>query len=328
MNRAVGIVGLGSAIPQKVMTNADLEKIVDTTDEWITSRTGIRERRIADDDVATSDLGAEAALKALKAANMTPEEVDLIVLATVSPDMIFPASACFVQAKIGASNAAAFDLSAGCSGFIYSLAVASQMIATGLYNNALVIGAEVMSKMLNWQDRNTCVLFGDAAGAAVLKPVSDGSGFLSFYLGADGTGAELLAFPGGGTRHPATEETLRDGLHGIHMAGSEVFKFAVRIMGEASLVALEKAGLTGDDVDLLIPHQANTRIIEAAMRRLKLPQEKVYINLDRFGNTSAASVAVALEECVEQGRVKSGDNILMVGFGAGLTWGATVLRWV
>ncbi len=328
MSRAVGIVGLGTAIPQQVMTNADLEKIVDTTDEWITSRTGIRERRIADANTATSDLGAEAAHKALAAANMTAEEVDLIVLATVSPDMIFPASACFVQAKIGAHNAAAFDLSAGCSGFIYGLAVASQMIATGLYNNALVIGAEVMSKMLNWQDRNTCVLFGDAAGAAVLKPVPEGSGFLSFYLGADGTGAELLAFPGGGSRHPATAETLKEGLHSIHMAGSEVFKFAVRIMGEASQVALDKAGLTADDVDLLIPHQANNRIIEAALRRLKMPDDKVYINLDRFGNTSAASVAVALEECVEQGRVKPGDIVLMVGFGAGLTWGATVLRWI
>jgi 3-oxoacyl-[acyl-carrier-protein] synthase III len=328
MNRAVGIAGLGIALPPKIMTNADVEKIVDTSDEWITSRTGIRERRIADTHVAASDLGAEAALNALKEANMTPEEVDLIILATVSPDMIFPSTACFVQGKIGARNAAAFDLGAGCSGFIYAMATAAQMIATGLYNNALVIGAEVMSKMLNWQDRNTCVLFGDGAGAAVLKPVAEGSGFLSFYLGADGTGAELLMFPGGGTRHPATEETLKEGLHSIHMAGSEVFKFAVRIMGEASLVALEKAGLTAEDVDLLIPHQANTRIIEASVRRLKLAEDKVYVNLDRYGNTSAASVAVALYECKMQGRVNPGDIILMVGFGAGLTWGATVLRWI
>ena len=328
MTRAVGIVGLGTGIPSKIMTNKDLEKIVDTSDEWISSRTGISERRIADDHISTSDLGAEAALNALKAAGMTADEVDLIILATVSPDMIFPSTACFVQGKIGALNAAAFDLGAGCSGFIYALATAAQMIATGMYDNALVIGAEVMSKMLNWKDRNTCVLFGDAAGAAVLKPVPEGSGFLSFYLGADGTGAELLSFPGGGTRYPATEETLRDGLHSIHMAGSEVFKFAVRIMGEASIEALNRAGLKPEDVDLVIPHQANNRIIDAAIRRLKLNEDKVYINLDRYGNTSAASVAVALLECLEQGRVRSGDTILMVGFGAGLTWGATVLRWV
>ncbi len=328
MNRSVGIVGLGTSIPEKIMTNLDMEKIVDTSDEWIRTRTGIHERRIAEDDMASSDLGADAAMKALHDAGMAPDEVDLIICATVSPDMIFPSTACFIQSKIGAKNAAAFDLMAGCSGFIYALATASQMIAAGLYENALIVGAEVMSKMLNWKDRNTCVLFGDAAGAAVIKPVKDGSGFLSFFMGADGDGAELLAFPGGGTRNPTTQKTLDDGLHSIHMAGSEVFKFAVRIMGEASLEVLKKAGLEPEDVDLLIPHQANTRIIDAAVRRLKLDEKKVYVNLDRYGNTSTASVVVALKECLDGGRIESGDVIVMVAFGAGLTWGATVMRWV
>ncbi len=327
MTRAVGIAGLGTAVPPKVLTNKEIEKTVDTSDEWITSRTGIKERRIAEDHVSTSDLAFEAAHEALVSTNMKPEEVDLIIVATVSPDMIFPSTACFTQEKLGAHKAAAFDLGAGCSGFIYALAAGSQMIATGLYDNALIIGAEVMSKQLNWKDRNTCILFGDAAGAAVIKPVEEGKGFLSFYLGADGGGADLLSLPGGGTKHPATHETVDKGLHYIQMAGSEVFKFAVRIMGDASLEVLKRAGLSPEEVDLLIPHQANTRIVDAAVKRLGLDKNKVCVNVDRYGNTSAASIPVALYESFEQGRIKPGDNIVMVGFGAGLTWGSTVLRW-
>lgn len=328
MIKSVGIVGMGTSIPEKILTNADLEKMVDTSDEWIRSRTGIAERRIIADGLSTSDLALEAAQKALVQAGMTADEVDLVIVASVSPDMIFPATACIVQGKLGAVNAAAFDLEAGCSGFLYVLTIAAQCIASGLYNNVLVIGAEAMSRLINWEDRNTCVLFGDAAAAAVLKPVEDGYGFLSFYLGSDGRGSELLLLPAGGARLPASRETVENHLHSVHMAGAEVFKFAVRIMGDASLEALKRANLTPQDIDLVVPHQANVRIIDAAAKRLGIDREKIYVNVERFGNTSSASVGVALMECVEQGLIKSGDIILLVGFGAGLTWGSAVIRWV
>jgi len=327
MDRAVGIAGTGAALPEKVLTNADLEAMVETSDEWIKTRTGICQRRIADADTATSDLAAAAAEKALAAAGVKPEAVDLIIVATASPDMLFPSTACLVQAKLGADRAAAFDISAGCSGFIYALATGAQYVRTGLYDTVLVIGAETLSKLTNWQDRRTCVLFGDAAGAAVLRPAKAGKGFLSFVLGADGNGGDLLKLPAGGSRLPASHETVEAGLHYIHMSGNEVFKFAVRIMENATLAALDKAGLAKEAVDYFIPHQANLRIIEAAVKRLGFAPEKIYINVHNYGNTSAASIAVALDETVRAGKIKPGDHIVMVGFGAGLTWAACVLEW-
>ncbi len=323
----VGIVGTGSYVPEDVLTNADLEKIVDTSDEWIVNRTGIRERRIAGQDTPVSELCYQAAVRALEAARITAAELDLVIVATITPDYIFPATACLVADRLGAKKAAAFDLGAGCTGFIYGITVASQFIATGLYCNVLVIGADALTKLLNWEDRNTSVLFGDGAGAAVLQPVEEGYGFLSFELGSDGSGAELLYVPAGGLKTPATVETLTQKLNTIHMAGREVFKFAVKIMGETAIRALERAGLTKKDIDLLIPHQANLRIVDAAIRRLGISPDKVVLNLDRYGNMSAASIPVALDEAVKTGRIAQGDILVMVGFGAGLTWGAAILRW-
>ncbi|HHP50741.1 MAG TPA: ketoacyl-ACP synthase III [Moorella mulderi] len=324
--RPVGIVGTGSYLPPRILTN-DLEKMVDTSDEWIRTRTGIRERRVAAEHMAASDLAVPAAERALAMAGIRAEEVDLIVVATATPDAFFPSTACVVQERLGAVGGAAFDILAGCTGFLYALGVASQMIATGAHNVGLVIGTEVLSKITNWEDRSTCVLFGDGAGAAVLAPVEPGYGILGVHLGADGTGASLLHIPAGGSKMPATEDTVKNKLHTIHMLGSEVFKFAVRIMGEASLRALERAGLTKEEIDYFIPHQANIRIIEAACKRLNLPQEKVYINLDRYGNMSSASVPVALDEAYREGKIRKGHNLVLVAFGAGLTWGAAVVRW-
>ncbi|MGB9662782.1 MAG: beta-ketoacyl-ACP synthase III [Moorellaceae bacterium] len=326
--RQVGIIGTGSCLPERILTNFDLEKIVDTSDEWIRTRTGIRERRIAGEDTAASDLSLRAAERALASAGVSAEELDLIIVATVTPDNLFPATACWVQARLGAQRAAALDISAGCTGFLYALGVGQQFVASGTYEKVLVIGVDVLSKIINWQDRNTCVLFGDGAGAVLLAPAPAGEGILSLYLGADGTGGPLLIMPAGGSRLPASLETVNRKLHSIQMQGSEVFKFAVRILGEASLAALEKAGLSKEEVDLLIPHQANMRIIEAALKRLGLPPEKVYVNLDRYGNMSSASVPVALDEACREGRLKKGDKVLMVSFGAGLTWGAAVVKWI
>lgn len=323
--RMVGIKGIGSYTPPKILTNFDLEKIVDTSDEWIVTRTGIRERHIAEPDVATSDLSLEAAKMALSSANLTPEDIDLIIVATVTPDMLFPATACVLQDKLGA-KCPGFDLSAGCSGLIYALSVGAQFVANGTYDNVLVVGAEVLSKITDWQDRSTCVLFGDGASAIVLGPVERG-GFKSFILGADGSGGNLLEIPAGGSRLPASYETVSQRLHYIKMNGREVFKFAVKIMGEAALEAIEKAGLRPSDIDLFIPHQANIRIIESAAERLSLSMDKVFINLDRYGNTSSASVGIALHEALLLGKIKEGSKIVMVGFGAGLTWGACVLEW-
>ncbi|MFZ5643361.1 MAG: beta-ketoacyl-ACP synthase III [Bacillota bacterium] len=322
-----GIIGIGSYVPERVLTNKELEEMVDTSDEWIVSRTGIRERRIADPEQATSDLACEAAKAALKDAGITPRDVDLIIVATNTPDCLFPAAACIVQDKLGASNAGAFDILAGCTGFIYSLSVASQFIVSGMYKHVLVIGAETLSRILDWDDRNTCVLFGDGAGAAVLGPVPDEYGLLHTRLGADGSGGQHLYIPAGGSRMPASRETVDNKLHFVRMNGREVFKFAVRACGDGSLEALEAAGLTLKDVDFLIPHQANIRIIEAAAKRLDLPREKVLVNVDRFGNTSTASIPMALEEAVEKGWIRDGDNIVMTAFGAGLTWAVAVMRW-
>ncbi|ALS27511.1 3-oxoacyl-ACP synthase [Paenibacillus sp. 32O-W] len=323
----VGIIGTGKYVPEKVLTNRDLESMVETSDEWIVTRTGIRERRIASAEEATSDLAYEAAERALADAGVSAEELDLIVVATITPDMFFPSTACLLQEKLGAKQAAAFDLSAACSGFIYGLATVSSMIASGMYGRALVVGAECLSRVTDYTDRNTCILFGDGAGAVVLGRVPEGRGFRSFELGADGAGGELLKICGGGSRLPATAESVAGRRHFIEMAGSEVFKFAVRIMGSAAEEALRKAGMDKSDIDLLVPHQANIRIIQSALNRLDLPEEKCMINLDRYGNVSAASIPIALAEAVEEGRVKEGDRIVMVGFGGGLTWGACTLVW-
>lgn len=325
--RPVGITGVGMAVPDRVVTNSDLEKIVDTSDEWIRTRTGIRERRIAEPHQATSDFAIEAARRAMAMAGVTPDQIDLIIVGTVTPDMLFPSTACLIQDALGCKRAAAFDMSAACPGWLYGLVMAQQTIASGLYNCALVVGAETLSKLVDWTDRNTCVLFGDAAGAAILQPVSEGKGILSSVLGSEGAGACHLNLPAGGSRRPATAETVADKLHFIKMNGQEVYKFAVRVMNEATVQVLEKAGLTTADLDLLVPHQANTRIIEAAMKRLELGPDKVVINLDRYGNTSSASIPVALCEALAEGRLKDGDTLVLVSFGAGLVWAATAMRW-
>jgi 3-oxoacyl-[acyl-carrier-protein] synthase-3 len=323
----VGILGTGKYLPERIMTNADLEKLVDTNEEWIFTRTGIRERRMAAPEQATSDLAYEAAVEALNRAGLTAEDLDLIIVATLTPDHLFPSTACLVQARLGATKAAAFDLEAACSGFVYALSSAYGYIATGMYKHVLVIGAETLSRITDFTDRNTCILFGDGAGAAVLGPVEEGRGLKSFVMGADGNGGKLLQVCAGGSRMPLTEEVLPQRKQFIYQNGKEVFKFAVRIMGGAAEEAIAKAGLNKADIDLFIPHQANIRIIEAAMERLELTPDKVMINLDKYGNTSAATIPVALAEAVETGRVKSGDQLVLVGFGGGLTWAACVLTW-
>ncbi|AIQ35557.1 3-oxoacyl-ACP synthase [Paenibacillus sp. FSL R5-0345] len=325
--RPVGIIGTGKYVPEKILTNSDLEKIVETNDEWIVSRTGIRERHIAAPHEATSDLAYEAALKALDSAGMKAEDLDLIIIATVTPDSAFPSTACILQDKLGAKGAAAFDLSAACSGFVYSLATAVGFIQNGMYNNALIIGADTLSRITDYTDRNTCVLFGDGAGAVIIGEVPEGRGFQSFDLGAEGSGGNLLKLEAGGSRLPASQQTVEDKKHFIYMNGREVFKFAVRVMGSATERVLTKAGLGKEDIDLFVPHQANIRIIQSAMQRLDLPPEKCVINVDKYANTSAASIPLALVEAAEEGRMKEGDTVLMVGFGGGLTWGASVLIW-
>ncbi|MFX4261716.1 beta-ketoacyl-ACP synthase III [Pelotomaculum propionicicum] len=322
-----GIAGVGAYVPDRIVTNADLEKIVDTSDEWIVDRSGIRERRIAPPEMATSDFAEIAARQAIADAGITAEEIDLVIAATNTPDMVFPATACLVQDRIGAKKAGAFDLAAGCSGFMYAMITGSQFVSTGACRNVLVIGAENLSKIINWKDRKTCVLFGDGAGAVVLRQAAPGSGILSQKLWADGSGGHSLKLPAGGSRLPASHETVDNNLHFIHMRGRDIFKFAVRATGKAAAEVLAAAGLKVSDVDHFIPHQANVRIIEAAAKRLKLPREKVLVNVDRYGNTSTASMPIALAEAVREGRIKKGDYILMVGFGAGLTWAAAVLKW-
>jgi len=320
MKRA-SIIGTGSYVPKKVLTNFDLEKIVDTTNEWIMERTGIRERRIAEGTEATSDLAFEAAKRALEAAKIDPKELELIIVGTSSPDMLFPSTACIIQDKIGAVNAAAFDVSAACTGFNYALAAAASFIESGAYNNVMVIGADTLAKYLDWTDRNTCILFGDGAGAVILKAASDGSGVLASYLGAEGSGGKYLIMPGGGSRDPEAKKRY------IWMNGKEVFKFAVKILPKCVKAVLEGAGLKISDISLLIPHQANTRIIDFALKSFGLSKDKVYVNLDRYGNTSAASIPIALDEASKEGRIKRGDIVVLAGFGGGLTYGANVVKW-
>lgn len=325
--RSVGIAGLGSYVPERILTNFDLESMIDTSDEWIKSRTGISSRHILAENQSTSDLAYEAAKIALADAGLTAGDIDLIIVATCTPDMLFPATACLLQDKLGVKVIPAFDLEAACSGFIYGMAVGAQFIATGFYENVLVVGAEAMSRVVNWQDRNICVLFGDGAGAAVLSATEKGKGLLSFHMGADGAGGDLLKVPAGGAAMPATAETIAREMHFMQMSGNEVYKFAVRVMGDTALKSLEKAGLSKDDVSFVIPHQANMRIIDAAMRRMGLPMEKAYINLDRLGNMSSASIPVALDEIYRANKLKKGDILVLVGFGAGLTWGSAVIEW-
>jgi len=324
--RKVGIIGVGEYLPQKILTNADLEKMVDTSDEWITTRTGIKQRRLVSKNEATSDLAVKAAREALRNARIKPQDLDLIIVATITPDMQFPSTACFVQTNLQAKNAVCFDISAACAGFVYAIAIAQHFIVHGTYKNALVIGAEVLSSVTDWQDRNTCVLFGDGAGAAVLAKVKSG-GILSTYLGSDGSKADLLMIPGGGSRCPTTHQTLDKHLHYIKMQGNEVFKLAVTIMAEAAQNALKKAGLECKDIDLVIPHQANIRIIMAMAKKLGLSPDKVYLNIEKCGNMSSASTATALCEAVKVGRIKKGDIVLLDAFGAGLVWGACVIKW-
>jgi len=324
--KKVGIIGVGEYLPEKILTNADLEKMVDTSDEWITSRTGIKERHLAAAGQAASDLALKAAELALKNAKLKPEDLDLIVVATISGDMPFPSVAVILQNQLGAKRAACFDISAACAGFVYGLSVAQQFIACGTYRNALVIGVEVLSCITDWQDRNTCVLFGDGAGAAVLSEVKSG-GIISTYLGCDGSKVDILNMPAGGSRNPATHETVEKRMHYLKMQGNDVFKIAVNTMTEAAEVVLKQAGLTFADVDLIIPHQANARIIMAVAKKLGIPEDRVYLNIERCGNMSSASTVTALCEAVQEGKVRKGDIILLDAFGAGLVWGACVIEW-
>lgn len=327
MSRFAHITGWGMAIPEKILTNYDLSEMVDTNHEWIVSRTGIVERRVANDEETTASLAREAALKALEIANLKPRDVDLIIVATSSPEHIFPATACLVQDQIGAVRAGAFDLSAACTGFIYALEIATQLIRSESIANAIVIGAETLSRFVNWKDRETCVLFGDGAGAFVLQASDEPGGVISTVMRSDGSGGELLSLPAGGSKLPASKETVGNGLHYIHMSGREVFRFATKVMSQATLDALAKAHLKIDDVNLIIPHQANLRIINMAAKNLDFPMERVYVNIDHYGNTSTASIPIATCEAIQNGKLKPGDKVVFVGFGAGLTWGASVAEW-
>ena len=321
-----GILGLGCYLPPEKMTNSDLEKIVDTSDEWIVTRTGIKERRIASEETAASDLGVEASLIAIKDAGLKPDDIDLIIAATITADMIFPATACIIQDKIGAKNAAAFDINAACTGFVSGVIIAQQFVNTGVYKHILVVGTEKLSSLLDWQDRSTCVLFGDGAGACVVGKSKDRR-IVSSFMGADGSGGEFLKVPAGGSRLPATEKTVKERLHFIRMEGNEVFKIAVRVMVEAVNNTVKKIGLESRDIDILIPHQANIRILMAVAKRLELPVEKIFMNIEKYGNVSAASTAIALVEASQQNKIKKGDNVVLVAFGAGFTYGAAAVKW-
>jgi 3-oxoacyl-[acyl-carrier-protein] synthase-3 len=320
------IAGVGHYVPDKVLTNADLEKIVDTSDEWIRTRSGIIERRVSDKDVPTSELATKAAQRALKSAGVTPKDLQMIIVATATPDMFFPSTACLIQAKLGARKIMSFDISAGCSGWLYALSLGESYIKTG-YDNILVIGAEELTKITDYTDRSTCILLGDAAGAALLKKTEEDRGILSTYFAADGSYGDLLYMPAGGTRMPPSHESVDNKMHYLKMQGNEVFKVAVRAMYEAAHEVLKRAHLKPGDVAYLIPHQANIRIIEATAKRLHIPMDRVGINLDRYGNTSAASIPISLDEAVMSGKIKKGDVVCLVAFGAGFTWGGVLLRW-
>lgn len=326
--RHVKISGTGSYLPEKIITNGDLEKFVETSDEWIVQRTGIRERRMAAPDQATSDLSFEASKKAIEAAGLKPTDIDQIIVATVTADTVFPATACRLQHSLGCRQVPAFDLAAACSGFIYGLAVARTAIAAGTMNNVLVVGAEVLTRITDYQDRNTCILFGDGAGAAVLSPAKDGEpGIIDTHLAADGVGADLMILPGGGSRNPATAESLAGRLHYIRLEGRAVYRQAVGKIIQLVDESLARCGLTRDDIDLIIPHQMNARIIESAAAKLEIPLEKIFINLDKYGNTSAATIPIAMDEACRGGRLKSGNLAVLVAFGGGMTWASALIRW-
>lgn len=321
------ITGWGMAVPESVLTNDDLAKVVDTNDAWIRERTGIRERHIAKESDFPSTLAVEASIKALKVANLRPTDIDLIICSTSTPEYIFPATACLIQDQLGATKAGAFDLLAACSGFIYALNMGAQAIRSGSIKSALIIGSETLSRFINWKDRNTCILFGDGAGAFVLQASERPGGVLSAVMHSDGSGGDLLSLQGGGSHYPATESTVHEGKHYIQMDGKEVFRFATRVMASATQEAVDAAGITVEQVRWIVPHQANIRIIEAAARGLKLPMDRFIVNLDRYGNTSTASIPIAMVEAIDKGQIKSGDKFVMVGFGAGLTWGALAAEW-
>jgi len=327
MARYAHITGWGMAVPERVLTNHELAQMVDTSDEWIRSRTGIGERHIAAPNESTATLAVEAAIKALTVANLAPDQVELIIVASATPEHIFPATACLVQDRIGAVKAGAFDLSAACSGFVYGLNMAAQAIRTGSMNNALVIGAETLSKFTDWEDRNTCVLFGDGSGAFVLQGSDEPGGILSAVLRSDGSGGDLLIVPAGGSHLPASTETVKNRQHLIQMNGREVFRFATRVMAQATREAVQAAQLTMDDIKFVVPHQANKRIIENAANQLEISLERCLINLERYGNTSTASIPIAICEAAEDGRIQPGDRLVMVAFGAGLTWASLVAQW-
>lgn len=326
-NISAGIISISSAVPEHVLTNFDMEKMVDTTDEWIRSMTGIEERRIAAEGEATSDYAIKAGKIAIERTNLSPEDIDLVIVATISGDMPFPATASIVQDALGCKNAAAFDLAAGCSGWVYALSTANAYVTSGIYKRVLVIGADLLTRLTNWEDRSTCILFGDGAGAAVVAEVEEGCGFMAFELGSDGSGARFLKIPAGGSLKPCTPEALAAHEDKIYMEGREVFKFAVKVQGTACEKVLAKSGMTPNQVDLVVPHQANIRIIESSVKRLGLPMDKFYVNLQKYGNTSAASIPIAMDEAVQDGKIKKGDIIVAVGFGAGLTWAAGIMKW-
>lgn len=327
MPRYAHIIGWGKYVPPNTLTNQDLAKKVDTTDAWIRERTGITERHIASSKESTALMALHAAREAVEAADVNPSEIELIIVATATPEYLFPATACLVQDALGAERAGAFDLEAGCSGFVYALSTAAGLIRCGMYDTILVVGAETLSRILDWSDRATCVLFGDGAGAVVLRGSDEPGGVLASVLGADGSGGELLMVPGGGSKNPAGPETVTSRMHYVKMNGREVYRFATRVMAQASKQAAEQAGWPLEKIDLFIPHQANVRIIDSAAKALKLPPEKVFVNLERYGNTSAASIPIALCEAIDADKVKPGDHLLMVGFGAGLTWASCAIQW-
>ncbi len=326
--RKVAVVGTGSFVPERVLTNFDLEKMVDTSDEWITTRTGIKERRIADESMACSDLAAEAVGKALEDAGTRAEELDMIVVGTITSDKLLPSAACYLQEKLGAKRAACFDLGAACSGFVYGMAVAWQFVATGMMEKVAVVGSEVLSRITDYEDRASCILFGDGAGAAVLAPARDGDAEILYsFMASDGSGADMMQIPAGGSLRPTSHESVEARQHYMAIRGREVFKFAVETMRWLVADAMEHCGLEAKDVKLVIPHQVNSRIIEAATKKLSIPLEKVYVNIDRYGNTSAASIPIALDEARREGIIQPGDAVILVAFGGGLTWGSMVIRW-